>query len=148
MSELSNTSVIAKLDSSSGLVVKGESYLSASGFEYFGGERDFEGLKIVELICRGVGVEFLTRIRVFDQDGVLVVDIPVDNYVNYSRDVARQLVLDSLVDMLEKAALVLGKLFLKMIVYNQLDAKLKTAYYKESYNAILRWAASLDINFL
>lgn len=135
-------------DISTGLARQGENFVSNTGFEYFGGVRDFEGLKIAEVICRGVGVEYLACVRVFDANDNLIIDVPVSNGIRYSREVVRELVLISLLDMLEEAAKENSNEFSRGSVREQLDYKLKMAYYSQSYEAVLAWANSVGITLI
>jgi hypothetical protein len=115
-------------DISTGLARQGENFVSNTGFEYFGGVRDFEGLKIAEVICRGVGVEYLACVRVFDANDNLIVDVPVSNGIRYSREVVRELVLVNLLSMLQEAAKKNESDFSREVVRKQLDKKWLTIH--------------------
>ena len=139
---------VSSYDISTGLARQGQSYVANSGFEYFGGIRDFEGLKIVEMVCRGTGVEYLAYVRVFDANDSLLIDVPVANGILYSREVVRELVLINLLDMLQEAAQKNKSEFSRDVVRQQLDHKLKMAYYSKSYEAILAWANTIGITLI
>ncbi len=140
-----NTLPSLSKDLNTGLIRQGDNYISGTGFEYFGGVRDFEGLKITEIICRGTGVEFLVSIRVFDAKGVLIIDIPVNNGVRYSREIVRNYVLDGLMDMMKQGARKQGVELPIHKVKTRLDQKLKLAYYSQSYDAVLAWAKEVEL---
>ena len=62
-----------------GLPGSGKTYLADSGFLYKVGVRNFGSLKILEEVALGTGVSFLCGIKVFDQEGTLLIDKKMKN---------------------------------------------------------------------
>ena len=58
----------------------GKTYLADSGFLYKVGVRNFGSLKILEEVALGTGVSFLCGIKVFDQEGTLLIDKKMKNH--------------------------------------------------------------------
>ncbi len=131
-------------DNETGLVVTA-THNANSGFQYLAGVREFENLKIVEGVSKGTASIFLTSLMVFDQHDKLIYDAPIKRMRNYSRETARQMVLNGLVEMLREAAESQNMNFDELNAYQTIDAKLKTAYFKISYEAVLHWAKEIGI---
>ena len=131
-------------DITTGLAIFGQSYHASSGFVYGNGLRDFGNLVIMEGIVKGTAVEFLSSVKVFTKDNKVVIDVPVEKGVRYSRQTVKDIVLRHLLEMLaevnrnnvnydaQKARIIL-------------DEQLTTAYFKESHDAMNRLAHELGI---
>lgn len=122
----------------------GKTYLAESGFLYKVGLRNFGNLKILEEVALGTAVSFLCGIKVFDQEGVLLVDKKMNNRFYYEREKVRKIVLNELVDMLieaNKEDIQFNLTEVKM----KISTHLKQAYYKSSYTALNNWAIELGI---
>lgn len=133
-----------EISNKNGLATMGENYIANSGFLYNVGVRNFGSLKIIEEVAFGTAVSFLCGIKVFDQDGVLLVDKKMNNGFYYEREKVRKIVLAQLLDMLieankENINFDLDEVRMKISV------RLKQAYYESSYNSINNWAAELGI---
>ncbi len=131
-------------DNETGLVVTA-THIASSGFQYLAGVREFENLKIVEGVSKGTASIFLTSLMVFDQYDKLIYDAPIKRMCNYSRETARQMVLNGLVEMLREAAESQNNDFDELNAFHIIDTKLKTAYYEISYRAVLNWAKEIGI---
>ena len=123
------------------------SHRGETGFEHNLGLRQFGNLTIAETIAQGVGVTYLSGVRVYDQDNQLLVDVPVANGVKYSREVVRKIVLKAMLGMLKDAAVESGGDYDESAARALVDAKLKLAYYEQSYKAVLDWASEIGIEF-
>ena len=132
------------IHSNTGLVIS-NNYESASGINYIEGVRDFENLTIVESIGHGTAVTFLSGVKIFDKSNKLIVDKAIKKKTYYSREVARSIVFESLLEMLQDASKQENKPFDRFKASVLINDKLKNAYYKESYEAILSWAEDLGI---
>lgn len=132
-------------DNETGLIIK-DSLIANSGFNYQTGVRQFGDLKIVEGVSKGTASIFLTSVLVFDQDGSLIFDGEIRKLTNYSRETVRRLVLNGLMVMLRDAAEKGNKCFDELNAYEVIDQKLKSAYYEQSYKAVIRWAQEIGIN--
>ena len=133
-----------EISNKNGLATIGENYTANSGFLYNVDVRNFGSLKIIEEVAFGTAVSFLCGIKVFDQDGVLLVDKKMNNGFYYEREKVRKIVLAQLLDMLleankENINFDLDEARMKISVH------LKQAYYESSYNSINNWAAELGI---
>lgn len=133
-----------EISNKNGLATIGENYIANSGFLYNVGVRNFGSLKIIEEVAFGTAVSFLCGIKVFNQDGVLLVDKKMNNGIYYEREKVRKIVLAQLLDMLieankENINFDLDEVRMKISVH------LKQAYYESSYNSINNWAAELGI---
>jgi hypothetical protein len=133
-----------KKDHETGLTIK-DSFLSKAGFSHQVGVRDFGELKIIEGVSKGTATMFLNSILVLDQNGKLIFDAEVNKYTNYSREKVRQLVLNGLANMLREAAESEGEYFDEIEIYEKIDAKLKLAFYEQSYSSVLNWAKRTGI---
>lgn len=131
-------------DSETGLVIK-NNYLSQSGFNFMTGVREFENLKIVEGVAKGTASVFLTSVMVFDKNNVLIFDGDIKFRTGYSREKARQLVLEGLVNIIRESCEMNNRYFDELATYALLDKKLKWAYFKESYEAVISWAEEIGL---
>lgn len=131
-------------DQETGLCIL-NSLKAGSGFNYQTGVREFGDLKIVEGVSKGTANIFLTSIMVFDQHGSLIYDAEIRKLTNYSREVVRKNVLHGLIEMLREAAVRANKSFDELQAYQAIDEKLKTAYFSQSYEAVLRWAKEVGV---
>lgn len=127
-----------KKDSDTGLTLFGSQIVSRSGFEISNGFRLFENLVIVESKAKGVGVEFLSGVKIFDKEGKLIIDKSVEKGTRYDRGKVMEIVKSSLLRMLSDAS-VNNPNFDICQAENIINEKLKSAYFKESYEAISRW---------
>ena len=132
-------------DSETGLIIK-DSLMAGSGFNYQTGVRQFGDLKIVEGVSKGTASIFLTSVLVFDQNGSLIFDGEVRKLTNYSREIVRRMVLNGLMLMLREAAERENKFFDELKAYEVIDQQLKSAYYEQSYKAVIRWAQGIGID--
>jgi hypothetical protein len=132
-------------DIETGLAVK-ESIVTQSGFNYVSGARLFNNLRIIEGVAKGTANIFLNSVKVFDENGTLLIDEPVEKYTSYTRETTRRIVLEGLIKMLHEAVEKKGKEFDELEAREILDSKLKTAYFKESYSATIRFAREIGIN--
>jgi len=87
----------------SGVLQIGEIYKAESGFKYNSGLRNFGSLKIVEDVARGTAVTFLCGIKVFDQEGTLIIDKKMNQRFHFEREQVRKIVLQELLGMLIEA---------------------------------------------
>lgn len=128
----------------SGLTVLGDTFQAKSGFNYASGFRSFGSLKIVEDIAGGTAVAYLCGIKVFDENGTLIIDRKMGNGFHYERESVRRIVLNELLEMLTE---VYGgdQKFNKDDAKDKIDKQLKLAYYESSYSAISSWAKDLGI---
>lgn len=142
----SNTQLLKhkQSDTETGLIVK-NSFLAKSGFNYLTGIRAFGNLKIIESVSKGAGNILLNSVMVFDQDNVLIFDADIKQFTSYSREKARQLVMEGMINMLRESCEANEKYFDELQAYELLDKKLKLVYFSESYEAALRWANDLGI---
>ena len=131
-------------DSNTGLSLA-STYESESGFMHHFGLRKFGELTIAEMVAQGTGVTYLSGVRVHDKEGALIIDHPVNNGVKYSREKVRRIVLAELLGMLKEATINSGADFDESQARKIIDEKLKGAYYKESYKAVLEWAEGIGI---
>ena len=76
-----------EISNKNGLATIGENYTANSGFLYNVGVRNFGSLKIIEEVAFGTAVSFLCGIKVFDQDGVLLVDKKMNNGFYYEKSI-------------------------------------------------------------
>ena len=132
-------------DQETGLVVKG-SLIANSGFNYLTGIRQFNNLKIVEGVSKGTASIFLTSLMVFDENGSLIFDGEIRKMTSYSRETARKMVLEGLMIMLREATEKDHKYFDELAAYELIDQQLKSAYYEQSYEAVIKWAIGIGIN--
>jgi hypothetical protein len=128
-----------RADVETGLVIK-DSFLSGSGFNHQVGVRQFGKLKIIENVSEGIGVIYLNSILVLDQKGKLVFDAKMDRKTTYSRETARLIVMEGLIEMLRDAADFKNILFDELEARERVDSKLKLAIYETSYDAVIEWA--------
>ena len=122
----------------------GKTYLADSGFLYKVGVRNFGSLKILEEVALGTGVSFLCGIKVFDQEGTLLIDKKMKNHYYYEREEVRKVVLNELLHMLIEA----NKQNINFDLNEakmKISAHLKHAYFNISYEAINKWAIELGI---
>lgn len=131
-------------DEETGAIVR-KKFTNDSGFTSLEGLRQFGTLSIHEGILKGTASVFLTSIRVYDQNDVLLFDIAYDKLTGYSREKVRKTVMNQLVQMLYDAAKQQGKTIDQNDVYERIDKELKAVYYSESYKAILGWASEYGI---
>lgn len=131
-------------DLETGLVIK-NNYKAPSGFNYVTGVREVGKLKVVEGVAKGAACIILKSVMVFDQHGKLIFDAEVKNMTPYSREYVRQVVLYGMLKMLREASSQSGKIFDDKHAFEMLDSMLESAYYEESYKAILIWAAEMGI---
>ena len=87
-----------EISNKNGLATIGENYIANSGFLYNVGVRNFGSLKIIEEVAFGTAVSFLCGIKVFDKDGVLLVDKKMNNGFYYEREKVRKIVLAELLN--------------------------------------------------
>jgi len=131
-------------DSGTGLTVI-DSFLADSGFNYVSGARRFGDLTIIESVGQGTAVAYLNRVSVVNRENKLIIDKQVEKGTYYSRETVRLIVMNELLDMLERAAVSEGKNYDRDKAREVIDEKLDKAYYKESYESVLNWAASIGI---
>lgn len=134
-------------DLETGLTIQ-QSFEAVSGFKYQTGVREFGSLKILEGVSKGSASNiFLCSLLVFDEENVLLFDAEIKKHTNYSRELARLLVREGLMKMLEEAAEKQNKFFDRLAAYKIVDAKLKDAYYSMSYEKVIIWGEKLGITF-
>jgi len=85
---------------------------------------------------------------VFDKNNVLIFDGDIKFRTGYSREKARQLVLEGLVNMIRESCEMNNRYFDELATYDLLDKKLKWAYFKESYEAVINWAEEIGLEIL
>jgi len=134
-----------KKDNETGLTIFGNQIVSRSGFEISNGFRMFENLVIVESKAKGVGVEFLSGIKIFDKNGKLIIDKSVEKGTRYDRGKVLEIVKSSLLRMLSEAS-ASNPNFDICQAEGIINEKLKSAYFKESYEAITNWYNELLSN--
>jgi len=132
------------LDIETGLTLVGNSYKSESGFKFMVGLRTLGSLQIIEGVAKGTAVDYLCGIRVFDENNELVIDIAVNRGTRYEREIVRKLVAKELLHMLNEANQN-NEDFDYYAAQNKIDEELKLAYYRQSYEAINRWAKEIGI---
>jgi hypothetical protein len=132
-------------DLETGLAVRG-SIITSSGFNYVSGIRLFNNLRIIEGVAKGTANIFLTSVKVFDENGALLIDEEVSRYTTYTRETTRRIILEGLIKMLHEAVEREGKEFDELEARDILDSQLKTAYFQESYSAAIKFAQGLGIN--
>ena len=126
-------------DISTGLVRATDTFEASSGFSYFSGARQFGDLKIVEDVAVGTGVSYLNSVKVYDKNHTVIIDKRMHKGCFYEREVARRIVRDELLNMLENASKANGDKFDRMKAVSVIDKHLANAYYEKSRNAILEW---------
>lgn len=119
----------------SGVTIKGEIFQANSGFSYASGFRNFGSLKIVEDIAGGTAVAYLFGIKVFDENGTLIIDRKMAKGFHFEREAVRRIVLNELLEMLSEVYDGNQK-FDKEEAKKKIDKHLKLAYYESSYSAI------------
>lgn len=125
-----------------GLTFIGDRYKAQSGFLYASGYREFGNLNIVEDIALGTATTFLTAIRVYDKENVLIIDKRMEKRCYYERELARRIVVEELLKMLQEQNVIdFDYDNAKKIINKQLNK----AYYKRSYRSINTWAIELGI---
>lgn len=130
-----------KIDQETGLTIN-KSYLLNSGFNAVEGGRQFGQLTIKEGVLKGVATNLLTSIKVFDEQGVLIIDLCFDRMTSYSRERVRKIILDALIQMLMEVASLQGKKMDIAKAYDLLDHDLKMVYFEQSYASIAKLAES------
>lgn len=125
-----------------GLTIIGDQYKAQSGFLYASGYRDFGDLKIIEDVASGTAVSLLIGIKVFDKEGILIIDKRMEKGCYYEREIARNIVLEELLKMLESQNNTGFKYKKAKKVINK---HLEQAYYNTSYKAITSWGEKLGI---
>jgi hypothetical protein len=131
-------------DIETGLVVR-EKMIANSGFMYLTGERQFNNLKIMEGVSKGTASTFLLSLTVFDEHKSLIYDAEIKKMTNYSRETARKMVLEGLMQMLRESANLYNKKFDEVTTYAIINNQLKTAYYDKSYKSVIEWAKEIGI---
>jgi hypothetical protein len=127
-----------------GVVQIGESYKAESGFKYNSGFRNFGSLKIVEDVAQGTAVTFLCGFRVFDKDGLLIIDKRMHQKFHFERELVRRIVLQELLKMLIEANK--GNDDFNLIEARiKISEHLKQAYFQSSYKAINNWALEIGL---
>ncbi|MDD3773056.1 MAG: hypothetical protein PHC38_10445 [Weeksellaceae bacterium] len=134
-----------RADKETGLAIR-QSYKASSGLNYQTGLREFGDLKIIEGVAKGTASIFLVSLMVLDQNGKLIFDGEVKKQTNYSREYVRRMVRDGLLTMLREAAEMENKFFDELQAIEIIDQKLKSAYFEQSYKAVIKWAVGLGIN--
>jgi hypothetical protein len=127
-----------------GVVQIGESYKSDSGFKYNSSFRNFGSLKIVEDVAQGTAVTFLCGVKVFDKDGLLIIDKRMDKKCHFEREFVRQVVLKELLNMLVEANKENGNFNINGAKM-KIGRHLKQAYFESSYRAINNWASEMGL---
>jgi hypothetical protein len=127
-----------------GVVQIGESYKADSGFKYNSGFRNFGSLKIVEDVAQGTAVTFLCGVKVFDKDGVLIIDKRMNQKFHFERELVRRIVLQELLNMLIEANKGNDN-FNLMEAKMKISTHLKQAYFESSYKAINNWALEIGL---
>lgn len=135
---------ILKLDSETGFVVR-SSYQGSSGLLAMEGIRSFGTVTIREAVLKGTGTVFLTGVRVFDQNDVLLLDLSFDRFTTYSREKVRKAVLSELVQLLTESATRQGQSIDVMLAWEKINNELNMAFYANSYQAILPLAKEWGI---
>lgn len=134
-----------KKDNETGLTLFGNQVVSKSGFEISNGFRLFENLVIVESKAKGVGIEFLSGVKIYDKDGKLIIDKSIEKGTRYERSKVVEIVKSSLLRMLSDASSN-NSSFDICQAESIINEKLKSAYFRESYEAITNWYNDLLSN--
>lgn len=127
---------LQKLDIETGFVVR-SAYQGVSGFVSLEGIRTFGTVSIREAVLKGVGVIYLTGVRVFDQNDVLLLDLAFERLTPYSRERVRSAVLSELVQLLTDSARQQGMALDVAYAWEKLNSELNMVFYADSYRAIL-----------
>lgn len=135
---------LLKLDIETGFVVR-NSFVSATGFTALEGIRNFGTVIIREGVLKGVGVIYLTGVRVFNAQDVLLLDITFDRFTPYSRERVRSVVLSELVQLLSDSAQQQGYSLDVTQAWEKLNRELNLVFYADSYRAILTLAAEWGV---
>lgn len=135
---------VQEVVSENGLTIIGDTYHAKSGFKYGSSFRNFGSLKIVEDVAGGTAVAYLCGIKVFDENGTLIIDRKMAKGFHFEREAVRSIVLSELLNMLSEANSD-DESFNKDAVKEKIDRHLKLAYYESSYKAISSWANDLGI---
>jgi len=109
--------------------------------------RPLGDLIIVEQVAHGTAVSYLNGILVLDKDENLIIDLKAPQNTHYSREIARKMVLEGLLEMLEEAAKQHGRTYNKEEALKKINKKLSDAYYKQSHISILDWAETIGVPF-
>ena len=123
-----------------------QSFTATSGFNYFVGARNLNGLMIVEQIAEGTACTYLCGISIRNQaDSTLLSEIQIPRFTRYTRDkvvkYVRKSVLDLLVSSVEKTG---NKIDLKAAT-KMVDDMLDTCYFERSRASIIDWARTHGI---
>ena len=137
----------SKKDINTGLVIH-DTFLSRnSGYNYLIGSRDFGKLKIIEELATGTAVKYLCGVKVFNENGELIIDKVAPKNTHYSREVVKKIVLKEMCKTLKKAlekqdnVVAIDEKEMK----EKIDDLLDSASYDESYKAVLNWASDIGI---
>jgi hypothetical protein len=109
------------------------------------GVRQFGQLTIKEGVLKGTATNLLTSVKVFDEQGVLILDLCFERMTAYTRERVRKVILDGLVQMLIEVAGMQGKHLDVSHAYEVLDHDLKLVYFQQSYSSLLRLTDSWGI---
>ena len=116
-------------------------------FTYSIGVRETHGMYIVEAIVEGVGVTFLSGIRLIEKaTSKEICSIPVVHGTTYSRQLVASTVKQHLCQTIESAAIAEGRATDKEDVERQVNQILDECYFMESRKTVLRWAESVGIS--
>lgn len=138
---------LVKQDKETGLAIR-SSYQGASGLMAMEGFREFGTVTIHEAVLKGSGSIFLTGIRVFDQNGVLLIDLSFDRLTSYSREKVRKAVLCELIHLLTESASRQGLSLDAAYTWEKLNNELNIVFYADSYKAILPLAKEWGIDLI
>lgn len=135
------------ISSSTGIDIY-DSFTALSGFNYIIGMREVKDLLIVEKVAEGTACTLLCGILIFHKDTKeLLVDIPVERNVHYSREKVLKLVHSTILKFLSRNNEVAG-------VEEQIDIEsaskflleaLDNCYFEKSRKLILTWAESVGL---
>ena len=118
-----------------------QSYTATSGFNYFVGARNLNGLMIVEQIAEGTVCTYLCGISIRDQaNSTLLTEITVPRYTRYTREKVVRYVRKSLLDLLVSSVEKSGNKLDAEAAKKQIDKMLDTCYFECSRVAIIEWA--------
>lgn len=123
-----------------------QSFTATSGFNYFVGARNLNGLIIMEKIAEGTACTYLCGIVIYKQsDRTLLSEISVPKSTRYTRDKVVKFVRNSLLDLLvSSVGKSAGELNLGA-AKKQIDEMLDTCYFERSRASIIDWARTHGI---
>ena len=123
-----------------------QSYTATSGFNYFVGVRNLNGLMIVEQIAEGTACTYLCGISIRNQaDSTLLSEISVPRSTRYTREKVIKYVRKSLLDLLVSSVEKTGSKIDVESATKMVDDMLDTCYFERSRAAIIDWAKTHGI---